>query len=195
MSAARARGPQTLKGALLYADSGLTTPRVIAFSYNPETLKRTLQPDVGGGEEGDRSQAVRFKSAPAEKLEVEVEIDATDLLEQDDPVTVASGIIPQLAALELLVYPRSTGITQPEMMLNSGAPLLLFVWERNRVVPVRITGYTISEEAFDANLNPIRASVTLNMQVLNCSDLRSSNAGYLQFLAYQLNMETATSPT
>lgn len=198
MTTSRARGLQTLKGALVCIDPITSTPRVIAFTYNPETLKRTLQPELVGGEEGDRSQAVRFKGAPSEVVEVEVEIDATDLLEKDDPVTVASGIFPQLATLELLAYPRSSDVAQQQTLLAAGtmeiapltAPLVLLVWGRNRVVPVRINSYTISEEAFDANLNPIRASVTLSMRVLNYSDLNSSTAGYHQFLAYQQNMET-----
>lgn len=199
MSTVRARGINTLKGALVSIDAMTSLPQVIAFSYNPETLKRTLHPDIVGGEEGDRSEAVRYKGAPTETMEVEVEVDATDLLEKGDPVALASGIYPQLATLELLIYPRSSDVSQRQTLLAAGtleiapmaAPLLLFVWGRSRVVPVRLTGYTITEEAFDAQLNPIRAGVTLQMRVLNYSDLATTNQGYHQFLAYQQSMEAS----
>lgn len=199
MSTTQARGPQVLKGALVSLDPFTSQPSVIAFTYNPETLKRGLQASMVGGEEGDRSQSVRYKGAPTETVDVEVEIDATDLLERGDPVATASGIYPQLAALELLVYPRSGDVSAQVTLLAQGtmeiaplaAPLLLFIWGSRRVMPVRLNSYSITEEAFDGLLNPIRASVSLNLRVLNYSDLSSTNAGFHQFLAYQQAMEAS----
>ena len=75
----QSRGPNILRGALVSIDPSVPSPSVIAFYYNPATLKRTLQPQVVGGEEGDRSEAVRFTGAPVENIEVEVELDATGL--------------------------------------------------------------------------------------------------------------------
>ena len=51
------------------------------------------------------------------------------------------------------------------------APLTLFVWSKSRIVPVRLTEFSVTEEAFDAELNPIRAKVSLGMRVLSVDDL------------------------
>ena len=195
------RGPRIFRGALVTIDPASPTPVVIAFQYNPSALRRKLQPQMVGGEEGDRSQAVRFAGAPVQTIEVEVEIDATDGLESNDPATVRYGIQPQLAALELLAYPRVADIQRRQQLLDSGtievapltAPETVFVWGTRRVVPVRIESLTISEEAFDAQLNPIRATVSLELRVLNYSDLSVSNDGYHQFMAYQQQMEAIQS--
>jgi len=194
---ARARGPNILRGALVSIDQNKPTPSVIPFYYNPAMLKRTLQPQMVGGEQGDRSEAVRFTGAPVETIEVEVELDATDALEKDNQTAVSYGLYPQLAALELLMYPQSAQIVQIDSLLAQGvmevmpltSPRLIFVWGARRGLPVRLTNYSISEDGFDANLNPIRATVTLAMRVLNYTDLNSNTRDYHQFLAYQQAME------
>ena len=193
----QARGPKTLRGALVSVPQGGSTS-VISFQYNPAGLKRTLQPQMVGGEENDRSEAVRFTGAPVQQIEVEIELDASDQLEKGESLAVQSGISPQLSALELLVYPDLNQVNQNQSQIQSGvmevapltSPNILFVWGPNRVLPVRINSYTISEEAFDGNLNPIRATVSLSMRVLNYSDLTSDNREYQQFMAYQQTMIT-----
>lgn len=193
----RGRGPQILRGALVSIDQNKPTPTVIPFYYNPAMLKRTMQPQMVGGEQGDRSEAVRFTGAPVETIEVEVELDATDALEKDNPTAVSLGLYPQLAALELLMYPQSAQIVQMDALLAQGtmevvpltAPRLIFVWGTRRGLPVRMTNYAITEDGFDANLNPIRATATLSMRVLNYTDLSSGTRDYHQFLAYQQAME------
>jgi len=64
------------------------------------------------------------------------------------------------------------------------APLTLFVWSRTRVLPVRITDFSVTEEAFDPNLNPIRAKISLGMRVLSVSDLPAGHKGAGLFMAY-----------
>jgi|SRR5208282_1330940 len=194
---ARARGPFTLKGALVSIDPSTQQPTIIAFQYNPATVHRSVKPEMVGGEEGDRSMAVRFKGAPTETISLEIEIDATDGLDAADNTAETMGIYPQLFALELLAYPQSAVIVQQSTLLDAGvievapalAPRTLLVWGPRRVLPVRVGDYTISEEAFDAQLNPIRATVSLSMRVLNYSDLDSSNRSYSDFLGYQQSME------
>ena len=193
----RARGAKTLKGALVSV-SGSGAVNMITFQYNPATLKRTVQPQMVGGDENDRSEAIRFTGAPVQVIQVEIELDATDQLDKGDPTAVQSGISPQLSALELLAYPDLDQVNQNQSLLESGiiemapltAPRILFVWGPNRVLPVRINNYTITEEVFDANLNPIQAAVSLSMRVLNYSDLTSDNKEYHQFMVYQQNMIT-----
>ena len=56
--------------------------------------------------------------------------------------------------------------------------------------PVRITSFSITEEAYDANLNPVRAKVSLGLRVLSYNDLSLTNPGYYMFLAHQVVKET-----
>jgi hypothetical protein len=186
-----------LKGAIVTIDATTQQPLAVTFQYNPETLRRSLKPNTVGGDEGDRSSAVRYTGAPVETISVEVQVDATDQLNVNDPTAMAMGIAPQLAALELLLYPPSSQIVQSQASLASGAielvpilaPQTLFVWGANRVVPVRLTAISVSEELFGANLNPIRANVSLEMRVLSYSDVYPSNPDYQAFLSYQQLLE------
>ncbi|HYH85706.1 MAG TPA: hypothetical protein VEX60_09495, partial [Pyrinomonadaceae bacterium] len=69
-------------------------------------------------------------------------------------------------------------------------PFTLFVWGLQRVLPVRLTEFTITEEAHDVNLNPIRAKVSLGLRVLSYNDLSITNPGYYLFLTHQIIKET-----
>jgi hypothetical protein len=73
------------------------------------------------------------------------------------------------------------------------SPLTLFVWSKSRVVPVRITDCSVTEEAFDANLNPIRAKVSLGMRVLSVDDLGFDDKGGNLFMVYQQQKEKLAS--
>jgi hypothetical protein len=184
-----------LRGALV-AIGPDSEPNVISFQYNPSTLRRSIQPQMVGGEENDRSQAIRFTGAPVQTVTVEVEIDATDQLDIGDPIAEEFGALPQLSAIELLVYPTLAQINQNQSALASGtmevapltAPRLLFVWGSQRALPVRLNSYDITEEIFDRYLRPIRATVQLSMRVLNYSDLDAGNPEYYDFLVYQQNL-------
>jgi hypothetical protein len=135
-----------------------------------------------------------------ETLKLEAEIDATDQLEAAAPgaPVLQSGIFPQLAALETLVYPTTSQILNNHDLAATGvleilpmeSSLTLFVWSAARIVPVRITDFSITEEAFDVNLNPLRARVGLNMRVLSVSDLGFEHRGSSIYLAYQRAKET-----
>src|SRR4051812_40358342 len=160
--------PRLLKGGLVVlAPGGSTVRRVIALQYNPDTLTRSFQVQgVGGDGGGDRAQPFRLKGPAIETIKLEAEIDATDALEYPDQNanTVAFGVAPQLAALESLVNPTSAELRTLKTLYESGtleilppiAPLVLFVWSASRVVPVRVTEFSITEEAFDPLLNPTR---------------------------------------
>jgi hypothetical protein len=188
------RSPRLIKGGIVLIDpaSG-AVQRVIALQYNPETLTRTLAVQAGGGE-GDRSEAMRLKGPPTETIKLDAEIDTTDQLEFPDknPDAAQLGVFPQLAALETIIYPSSTSLQSAESMARSGTleiaaaetALTLFVWSKSRVLPVRITEFSVTEEAFDPNLNPIRAKISLGMRVLSVSDLPSGHRGAGLFMAY-----------
>lgn len=193
------RSPRLIKGGIVLIDPGTgAVRRVIPLQYNPDTLTRTLQVQAAGGE-GDRLEALRLKGPPTESIKLEAEIDATDRLEfpDDNRTTAQLGLFPELAALETLVYPTTGALQATNGLAQSGtleiAPaetaLTLFVWSRTRVLPVRITEFSITEEAFDPSLNPIRAKVSLGMRVLSVNDLGFAHKGGNLFMAYLQNKE------
>lgn len=167
------------------------------FQYNPDTLSRTLRANVVGSGDADRSEALRFKGPPTETVHLEVEVDAADQLADGDSSAARHGILPALSRLELLIYPSSTLAIANEVLMAVGiievipaeAPLTLLVWGTNRVLPVRLTSFTISEEAFDPNLNPIRAKVTFDLTVLTYQDLGLTSVGGALFMAHHIAKE------
>jgi hypothetical protein len=189
--------PRLLKGAIVSIDLPNPRPNVIVFQYNPETLSRTLQAQAVGGEDGDRSEALRLKGAPVETINLDVEIDATDQLEKAEGATVSLGIYPQLSALEMLMYPKSAQVLANAVLLAAAtieiipptAPFTLFIWGPKRVLPVRLTSFSVTEEAYDPNLNPTRARISLGLRVLSYNDLPASHPGYSLFLAHQVVKE------
>ncbi len=197
--------PHVLKAGLVLLDPATSAVvRVIVLQYSPDSLSRTLQVQGVGEAGGDRSEVLRLKGPPVETFKLDAEIDATDQLEANDPTAVASGIFPQLSALETIIYPSTTTLLANNALASSGvleilpmeAPLTLFVWSGTRIVPVRITDFSITEEAFDTNLNPIRAKVSLGMRVLSTTDLGFDHRGSGIYLAYQRAKETfANIPT
>lgn len=190
--------PQPIKGAIVGIDPLNPLASVIVFQYNPDTLTRTLEAQTIGGQGGDRSEALRLKGAPIEDIKLDVEIDATDQLEKSDGTALSMGIYPQLSALEMLIYPKSTLVITNTVLLAVGtievippmAPFTLFIWGPKRVLPVRLTQFSITEEAYDVNLNPIRAKVGLGLRVLSYNDLPLTHPGYGLFLAHQVIKET-----
>ena len=192
--------PRLLKGGIVLLDpaSGAVL-RIITLQYNPDTLTRTLQIQSAGGESSDFSEALRLKGPPVESLRLDAEIDATDQLEfsGDNPDAVEVGIQPQLAALETIVYPSTAQLQANNALASAGtleiipmqAPLTVFVWSKNRVMPVRITELSVTEEAFDPALNPIRAKVSLGLRVLNVNDVGFAHKAGGLFLSYQQQKE------
>jgi hypothetical protein len=185
--------PQLLKSGIVLVDPDSGQPvQTIVLQYNPDTLTRTLQAQGIGPEPGDRLEALRLKAPPIESIKLEAEIDATDQMERGDATVAQLGIFPQLAALETIVYPSSRQLqandTQSGMgtleIAPSEAPLALFVWSLQRVLPVRITDFSITEEAFDPNLNPIRAKISLGMRVLTVNDVGFAHRGGSLFMTY-----------
>ena len=189
--------PRTLKGGIVLVDPATAKIlRVITLQYNPDSVTRSLQVQAVK-EGGDRSEALRLKGPPIETIKLEAEIDATDQLEAADGTVTEIGLHAQLAALELLVYPTSAHLAANNALAQSGtleiapmeSPLMLFVWSAQRVVPVRITECSITEEAFDPTLNPIRAKVSLGLRVLSVDDLGFSHKGGGLFMSYLQNKE------
>ena len=192
--------PKLIKGGLVVVDAETArVVRIISLQYNADTLTRTFQVQTAGGEAGNRVEPMRFKGPAVETFKLEADIDATDRLEFPDqnPSAGQFGIQPQLALLESLVQPSAAQLSAVDRQASSGtleiapmlAPLVLFVWGKSRIVPVKVTDFSITEEAFDPALNPIRAKVSLGLRVMSIDDLGFSSKGGSLFMAYLQSKE------
>lgn len=187
--------PKLLKGALVAVDPFNPLASIVVFQYNPEKMTRNIVPQAAGG--GDRGEALRLKGPPEETIDLTIEIDAADQLERGDALATTVGIHPTLAALEMMLYPKTALIIANEILAVAGiievippeAPLTLLVWGLPRIVPVRLTRLSISEELFDPNLNPIRANATLALRVLSYQDLGLLSIGGALHLAHSVAKE------
>ncbi|WP_369387697.1 hypothetical protein AB5J72_08830 [Streptomyces sp. CG1] len=193
--------PKPIRSGLVIIDPQRGTPKeIIVLQFNPDSLERSIAPQAAGADNqsGDRTEALRLKGPAVETWKLTAEIDATDQLD----VAAPNGIHPQLAVLEMLVSPSSASLRQLEALAAAGtleitpveAPLTLFTWGNKRVVPVRLTEFSITEEAFDVDLNPIRAQVAITLRVLTVSDLPVTNRGYELYLAYLAQKERLAGP-
>ncbi len=190
--------PRLLKGGIVLIDPATArVQRIISLQYNPDSLSRTLQVQ-GSSEGGERSEVLRLKGPAVETLKLEAEIDATDQMETGEAVVGDLGIHPQLAALETLVHPTSAQLEGNNALASQGimeiipmqSPLALFVLGKRRVMPVRITEFSITEEAFDPNLNPLRAKVSLGMRVLTVDDAGFKHKAGNLFMSYLQQKES-----
>jgi hypothetical protein len=185
-------------GIVLVDPASGNVRRIIALQYNPDSLSRNLQIQ-GTGDSGERSEVLRLKGPAVETIKLDAEIDAADQLESPDQHanTVQYGIQPQLAALEGLINPTAAELISGNSLASSGtieivpaeAPLTLFVWSKQRILPVRLTEFSITEEAFDPTLNPLRAKVSLGMRVLSVNDVGFSHKAGTLFLGHLQNKE------
>lgn len=190
--------PKLTKGAIIGIDLLNPLASVIIFQYNPKQLSRQVQARTAG-QEGAQAEALRLAGPPTETITIsELELDAADQLEKGDPIAQSMGIYPQLSALEMLLYPKSATVIANTMLMAAGtieviqpeAPLTLFIWGIKRVLPVRVTGFTINEVQYDPNLNPTVANLNLTMNVLSYNDFPVTHPGYYLFLSHQVVKET-----
>lgn len=190
--------PKLIKGGIALIDpASSAVQRIIVMQYNPDTITRTLQPQ-GVSDNADKAEALRLRGPAQETIKLEAEIDATDQMESGDSTAGEFGILPQLAALESTVHPTSAQLQGENALANSGtleiAPMLsslaLFIWSKNRIIPVRVTEFSITEEAFDTRLNPIRAKVSLGMRVLSVTELGFDSKGGSLFMSHLQQKES-----
>ncbi|MFF7791435.1 MULTISPECIES: hypothetical protein [Streptomyces] len=195
--------PKPIRSGIVLLDPDRGTPqRIIVLQFNPDTLERSLSPQSAGGSgdsggggsgNGDRNEALRLKGPAQETWKFTAEIDATDQFE----IAAPDGIHPQLAVLEMLVQPTSAQLREASRLSKKGTieispiemPLTLFTWGSKRVMPVRLTELSINESAFDVNLNPIRASLSIGLKVLTVSDLPLGHPGAELYYAHLAQKE------
>jgi hypothetical protein len=189
------RSPKLLKGAIVAFRPPVPVPVVIPFQINPESLSRTVEARSAESEGG--TQSFRLAGAPSETIKLEAVFDAADDLEKSDRTASELGLHPRLAALETLLYPSSATVIANALLTGMGtieilpmkSPFTVFIWGRKRILPVKLSALSITEEAFDPQLNPIRAKVSMDLAVLSYSDLRTNHPGHALFLAHQVVKE------
>jgi hypothetical protein len=177
------RSPKLQKGALVQIVPSLVDVeyKIIPFQYNPEKLSHTLTPwdpfKVDQTRRGAQAPNVQ-PFDPQESFTLTLEIDATDDLEDSDPAAVEAGIAGRLAALRMLMLPsegaqgdlikRAQGAAgaASQQAIRPTVPVLLFVWGPGRILPVRITSFSVEETLFSPSLFPIQATVSLGLEVL-----------------------------
>lgn len=187
--------PNVFKGAIVGIDPINPLASIVVFQYNPEALNWTLAARTAGGD--GASGPVRLVGPPEQSVKLTVVLDATDQLQQGDPIARDMGIYPALSALEMLLYPKSALVIANEVLARAGVievipiegPLTLLIWGPRRILPVRITDLSISEEAFDTMLNPTRAKVDLGLRVLTYDDLGMLSPGGALFMVHQVATE------
>ncbi len=156
-------------------------PTLVVFQYNPTEVTRVFRVEGGdgsGGGAGTPAGGARNAARPAvEDYSLRVELDATDGLEREGPLTLAMGISPRLAAIEMLMQPVGSSLLGGLLGAGGAAvpagrlPLTLLIWGPGRITPVRLKSLTVHETAFDELLNPIHASAEIGFTVLRVDDL------------------------
>lgn len=196
------RSPRMLRAGLVRLDA---TARqvldVVVFQYNPDSLTRTLQPRSMAAEPGDRLEVMRLTGPPHETIKFEAEIDAADQLEHPDAAGnipfADEGLLPTLAVLERLITPTVAELQAVDALYDQGmfevapaeAPLSVLVWGAERVVPVLVTSLSLTEEAFDPRLQPVRVKASFECRVLTSSDLPLQHLGGSLYISHRQKVE------
>lgn len=187
-----------MKGAIVGVDLFNPISSVAIFQYNPEQLSRSITPNYSQAGGGGKAEPMRLAGPPSESISANLQMDLIDQMEEGKNGPLGGGIGGYLAAIEMLVYPKSINVAINQALMLAGtmevvppaAPMTLFIYGVQKVVPVKIESLSITETAHDTYLNPIRADVSLSMRVLTYNDLSMLNPGYWAFLTHQVVKET-----
>lgn len=178
----------TTKGMLIeYALS--LPPLVLVFEFNPESLTRTRTitlrtgnaPGTRGGYDfalpTETPRVAQGVTVQPESFSIEILLDATDRMNDGEPIATQLGVEPELDTLRTMVEPKSQGPGGLQTLSSLGlggerafqrsesASVLLLVWGTH-ILPVFLTSLQIAEQAHLPSLVPYRARATLTMQVI-----------------------------
>jgi hypothetical protein len=157
----------------------LTRSRSLSYTTPNESSARTLREfhnQVSSLPDLQKEQRVTVQE---ETMNFDIRLDATDKLNERHRITEQFGVAPQLATLELMLHPKGEsllgGLVDDLLGLNQkgfsftkkpNPPMILFIWGRKRVLPVNMNSMNITETEFSSDLNPIRATVAVNLTVI-----------------------------
>lgn len=188
----------SLRGALIaFTDTfPLPVPTVVVFQYNPETMTHgwTVSSTAPTGQAAATSHVSQLavSGPPVETFSFTLAMDANDTIADGDPVAAklaeGSGIYSRLAALEMLMFPlpsktgalvgtvsaaKETVAKPPSRKVPAGdLPLVMFVWGPGRIVPVRVTTFSVTEKLYDSHLlNPTHAEAQIALRALASNEL------------------------
>lgn len=195
--------PRLVKGVLVQLVEDLigVVPNIIPFQYNPEKLQHELTPwnPFEVDETGRGSQAPNVQPfEPKESFTLSLELDGADGLEDSDPVTTLVGVADRLAALKKLILPTEGllgDLVASAQALAGNAraqatrptvPICFFIWGPGRILPVRVTRFSVEETLYSPTLYPLQATVSLGIEVLTPDVFRSQSgiASELAIAAY-----------
>jgi hypothetical protein len=166
-----------LAGALVQISrTDPTSKSIVAFQYNPETLTRSLSPSYY------QSRKDTLTGPAKQSIDVTIQLEASG-----QGWSTLTGILPQLAALEMMINPSSDFLSAYQTSLQSNkmeavppvAPRILFIWGPSRVLPVLITSMTIKEKMFNQSLTPVVADVDLKMELYPFAQAGAQDTAYL----------------
>ena len=189
-------GPLAKAALVEYKPASPQTPAVTVFQYNPESLVHTwTQPEPSGKPGTESTNPLAIAGMPGESFEFTIFLDADDDIVSTVPVikeaAQQSGVAARLASLEMLLYPVDAAAAASGGLLgtvtaglgssgttwrlpNSTVPVVLFYWNPNRIVPVRVTTLSITETLYDMDLNPRHAQAQLSLRVLTPAELAAA---------------------
>jgi hypothetical protein len=148
-----------------------------AVGQDPKAPARRLRQLHAGLSSLREVQAQQVVTVEEQTIGFDIRLDASDRLDEGDTVTEQFGIAPQLSTLELMVHPKDESLLGAaaraltkrrgfSFTRGENPPLVLFIFGRKRVLPVNITSMNITETEFSADLNPVRATVTVGLTVI-----------------------------
>ncbi len=185
-----------IKGVLF--EYGLSIPPLaLVFDFNPQQISRsrtvTIKTGNAPGTRGgfdfltplETPRVAQGVEMAAEGFSIDIMLDATDKMNEGDPIAAQFGVQPQIDTLRSMLEPKTQGPGGLQVLSSLGvggaraferqetASVLIFVWGM-QLLPVFLTGVTQKETMHLPNLIPFRAEVNLTMQVIE-----SSNPFYL----------------
>lgn len=173
----------------------------IVFQYNPTKVSRKLSPKISkqkapvNGTDGG-GDARTFEGSPEETIDLTLNVHATDSMFGGE-TAVENGLLPLFAALEYLVMPTTTAVSSTQDKADSGTITVQSLAVPNLVLqlnqrkwPVSLTSLGITETAFDRNMLPIEAEISLNFKVLTYDDSASGTNIYTTYASLHENRES-----
>lgn len=176
------------KGMLF--EYGLTVPPLaLVFDFNPQSISRSRTVTIKTGDAPGNRTGYDFVSPldtprvaqgvelAAESFSVDILLDATDKMNDGDPIAAMFGVQPQIDTLRSMVEPKTQGPGGIQTLASLGATgaraferqetasVLIFAWGA-QLLPVFLTGVTQKEALHLPNLMPYRAEINLALQVI-----------------------------